>query len=193
MGQGVSAHLITGDRWIRAIFLSPVVWKDRNPHSALSVNKGCASTNPLYVMILQHWKVIRVMKGCRIRPSRWGEQSDLHVQVLPLVPRNTVKTFAFDLSSELKLSVTKAIFTSCSSNAHPEFSNSHSVTKVVKLLYLKHPFRMFSATSAAFREMYPCNHQPVDHLPFTVSSSSSSLPKQKVHKKTLVLGSSLSI
>lgn len=141
------------------------------------------------------WRVAGL--GPQGENSSKGEQSDLHAQMLPLVSSNTVKTFAFGLSSELKLSVTKGIFISCSSNAHSdilqEFSNPYSATIIVKLLYLKHPFRMISAISAAFRQMYPCNHQQVDNLPFTVSHISYSLPKQKVHKKTLVFSSLLSI
>lgn len=132
--------------------------------------------------------------GPQSKNSSKGEQSDLCAQVLPLVSRNTVKTLAFGLSSELNLSVIKTIFTSYRSNAHPdtqqEFGNPHSATKIVKLSYLKHPFRMFSATSAAARQMYSCNHQPADHLPFTVSHISYSLPNQKVHKNTVVFGTS---
>lgn len=111
--QGGLAYLTPGDRQIKTILLSPVASKVWSAHSAVSVNRGSASANPLHVMIpQQRKKVTSIGKGCRFEPSRQ------EFKVLPLVLTNAIKRFAFGLSSELKLSVTKTSFTSYRSNAH---------------------------------------------------------------------------
>lgn len=121
--RGVLAYLIPGDRRSKAILLSPVVSKVWSPHST-------AWTEALHLQILCTWwshsrkksylSVLRRVAGLspQDRSSNKGGQSGLHAQVLPLVLTNAIKIFAFGLSSELKLSVTKTSFTFCTSNTH---------------------------------------------------------------------------
>lgn len=135
--------------------------------------------------------------GPQGKKSSKGEQNDLHAQVLPLLSRNIIKTFTFGLSSELKLSVTKTIFTSCRSNAHPniqqEFSKPGSATKVVKF-YI---WNILSECSQQYQQLSDrCTHVIINQLIiylFIISHISYSLPSQKAHKETLMFGSLLSI